>query len=89
MSKIILTGLLASLFLTQVTWADAEKLHYNQINLSATASNEIKNDILVAILYAQEKGSDPKNRSHQVNKKSATPLSRLNLKYIPWIVQNR
>ncbi len=73
---IVLICLLVSLFLAQVAWADDEKLHYNQVNLSATALDEIKNDILVAILYVQEEGRDPKNLADRVNKKVNKAVER-------------
>jgi len=76
MSKIVLTGLVVSLFLAQATWADSEKLHYNQVNLSATASDEIKNDILVAMLYAQEEGRYPNNLADRVNEKISKAVEK-------------
>ncbi len=76
MSRIILIGLCASLFLTQVTWADDEKKNYNQVSLSAMASNEIKNDILVAILYVQEEGRYPKKLADKVNEKVSRAVEK-------------
>ncbi len=76
MFKIVLTSLFVSLFLAQATWADSERLHYNQISLSAMASDEIKNDILVAILYVQEEGRHPKTLADRVNEKISKAVER-------------
>jgi predicted secreted protein len=48
--------------------ADDETLHYDQIKLSAEASQETDNDTLVAVLSAQQEGSDPALLSDSVNK---------------------
>jgi predicted secreted protein len=43
-------------------------LTYDRINLSASAGEEVENDTLVAILYAQREGNDAAQLAEQVNK---------------------
>ena len=48
--------------------ADENQLRYDQINLSAEASQETDNDTLVAVLAAQQEGDDPAVLSDNVNR---------------------
>jgi predicted secreted protein len=48
--------------------ADDNTLHYDQINLTAEASQETDNDTLVALLAAQQEGSDPAVLGDSVNR---------------------
>jgi predicted secreted protein len=48
--------------------ADEETLHYDQVNLTAEASQEADNDTLVAVLSAQREGKDPAALSDSVNR---------------------
>lgn len=56
------------LFLALPVHAGENSLHYDQINLTAEASQETDNDTLVAILAAQQEGSDPAALSDSVNR---------------------
>ena len=50
------------------TWADDRPLTYDRINLSVSAGQEVDNDTLVSVLYAQEEGNDPSLLSQEVNR---------------------
>ena len=49
-------------------WAGEQPLTYDRINLSASASAEVENDILVAVLYSQREGSDTTKLADAVNR---------------------
>ncbi len=76
MIKVILTGLLVSLLWQHSLWADDDERQYNQIALSVTATDEIKSDILVALLYVQEEGRTPDKLAKIVNQKIAQAVDR-------------
>lgn len=54
-------------FSINVSPATAEESHYDRVNLSADASEEIENDTLVAVLYTQSEGHQLAALSNQVN----------------------
>jgi predicted secreted protein len=41
--------------------------HYDRINLHSSASAEVENDTLIAVLYAQKEGSEPAQLTNSVN----------------------
>ena len=43
--------------------------HYDRVNLSASAQTQIENDSVIAVLYAQEEGSDSVQLANLVNKR--------------------
>jgi predicted secreted protein len=47
--------------------ADEQVHHYDRIELHSTASAEVDNDTLIAVLYAQKEGSEPGQLSNSVN----------------------
>lgn len=47
--------------------AEEQLDHYDRINLQSSASAEVENDTLIAVLYAQKEGSDPGQLSNSVN----------------------
>lgn len=47
--------------------AEEQKQHYDRIELHSTASAEVENDTLIAILYAQKEGDEPGQLSNSVN----------------------
>lgn len=49
---------------------------YDQINLSASASSDVDNDVLTAILYFQKEGSDTSALSDEVNKNITAAVQR-------------
>ena len=51
----------------QLAWADEQPLTYDRISLSASASVQVENDTLVAVLYAQREGRDPAKLADEVN----------------------
>jgi predicted secreted protein len=59
-------------------WAAAKDAQqsYDQINLSASASSEVDNDILTATLYYQKEGSDTAALSDEVNKNIAAAVKQ-------------
>jgi predicted secreted protein len=68
--RLILSGLIAlyaCLMLPAQLQAADEPLRYDQVNLSAEASQETDNDTLIAVLSAQKEGSDPAALSDRVN----------------------
>ncbi len=56
--------------------AGEEDTHYDRINLSATATDEVENDLLVAVLFEQREGEDPAVLADQVNRVIAAGLAR-------------
>jgi predicted secreted protein len=69
--RLILSGLIAlyaGLMLPAQLQAADEPLRYDQVNLSAEATQETDNDTLIAILSAQKEGSDTAALSDRVNK---------------------
>jgi predicted secreted protein len=63
-----LIPLLTCLLLTNALPAAEQPPRYDQINLTAEASQETDNDTLVTLLSAQREGSDPAALSDSVNK---------------------
>lgn len=65
-----LLGAIMLLGWLQVPWAFAGDtlLTYDRVNLSATASDEVDNDTLVAQLYAQQEGKQAARAAEQVNR---------------------
>ena len=56
------------LFSMQAVNATEEQLTYDRINLSASASSKVDNDIIIAVLYIQKEGDDLPALSNEVNK---------------------
>jgi len=48
--------------------AGADKLNYNQVQLTAEAKGEVPNDTLVAVLYSRHEGHDPAELANNVNR---------------------
>ncbi len=71
MYKAAMPGIIAivSLFflLEHTALADEKPLTYDRINMAVSASDEVLNDTLVAVLYAQREGSDAAQLSEEVN----------------------
>ncbi len=55
-------------FLSQSAFSAEEQLTYDRINLSASASAKVDNDIVIAVLYVQKEGADLPALSSEVNK---------------------
>jgi predicted secreted protein len=70
--RLILSGLIALYVCLMVPSplqaADTDPLRYDQVNLSAEASQETDNDTLIAVLAAQKEGSDPAALSGSINR---------------------
>lgn len=62
-----LTATLFLLLLTTTVFAE-ETVRYDRISLSVEAGEDVDNDTLVAVLYAQQEGSDAEQISQQVNR---------------------
>lgn len=62
-------GLIIAWLLISVHTANAaeEQLTYDRINLSASASAKVKNDVLIAVLYFQKEGDNLPGLSNEVN----------------------
>ncbi len=68
--RIHLSGILSLLCLLPALplQATENSLRYDQVNLTAEATQETDNDTLVAVLAAQQEGSDPAALSDRVNR---------------------
>jgi predicted secreted protein len=67
--------LLLSLSLPTLVFAEENKI-YDQVNLSASASMEVENDTLIAILYAQKEGSDLGSLTNSINQQISAALKQ-------------
>ena len=66
--QLLRTLCLFCLLLALPLHAEEDSLRYDQINLTAEASQETDNDTLVAVLAAQQEGDDPAVLSDNVNR---------------------
>jgi len=57
--------------------ADVLPATYDRIHLSANASEAVENDVVVAVLYAQEQSHDVSHTSDLVNKRIATAMKSI------------
>ncbi|MEW8690254.1 MAG: SIMPL domain-containing protein [Candidatus Thiodiazotropha endolucinida] len=48
--------------------AEGQTRHYDHVKLHSSASAEVENDTLIAVLYAQKEGSDPGSLTDSVNR---------------------
>ncbi len=53
------------------------KDHYDRVNLSASAQTRIENDIVIAMLYAEEEGSDSVQLADLVNQRIGDAIEQL------------
>lgn len=60
--------LLALGLMVSTTWANEQPLTYDRIDLTVNANEEVENDTVVAILYAQREGSKAASLADEVNK---------------------
>lgn len=69
--------LLSALFLVTAPFAFADQeQHFNQINMQATASDNVANDQLIAVLVVQETGNDPATLANIVNTRMAEIITK-------------
>jgi len=61
---------------TSLAWADEAPSTYDRIQLSASATGEVDNDPLVAVLYEQREGKDPVALADQVSRAVTVALKR-------------
>lgn len=47
--------------------AGENEKHYDRISLSASASQEVGNDLIIAVLFSQQEGGRPERLAHAVN----------------------
>lgn len=59
---------LVCVFFIQAAGAGEEQITYDRVNLSASASAKVDNDIVIAVLYVQKEGDDLPALSSEVNK---------------------
>lgn len=71
-----LTLLFGCLLLAHQLLAEEQPPRYDQIDLSAKASQETDNDTLIAVLSAQKEGSDPAVLSNGVNRLISAAVSQ-------------
>jgi len=72
----MLTRLVAFFLLISIPFTlSANDATYNQISLQTSASSEVTNDVLVAILIVQENGHQAATLAERVNKKMAEVLA--------------
>jgi predicted secreted protein len=67
----LLSALAAAPALAQET-----PLTYDRVNLSVSAGEEVENDTLVAIMYAQREGNNPSQLSREVNRLITKAVAR-------------
>lgn len=75
LSQLLITTLLLSHL--PFSLAESDK-SFNQVNLQATASQQVANDQLVAVLLVQETGNDPALLANRVNMKMAKIIEKAN-----------
>ena len=51
--------------------------HYDRVRLSASAQTQVENDTVIAVLYAQEEGSDAAQLADLVNRRIAEAVKRV------------
>jgi len=74
---IMLTRFLTFFLLVSVSLSlSADDHTYNQISLQTSASQDVANDVLVAMLIVQENGHQPAALAERVNKKMADVLAK-------------
>jgi len=61
---------------TNLAWAVEAPTTYDRIQLSASATGEVDNDLLVAVLYEQREGKDPLALADQVSRAVTAALKR-------------
>jgi predicted secreted protein len=49
-------------------WADTTPLTYDRISLAVTAGEDVENDTLISLMYAQKEGNDPSRLATEVNR---------------------
>ncbi len=64
------------LMVTTVTHSHEATPTYNRINLSVSAQQEVDNDILVAVLFAQEEGKSAARLAKDVNRKISAAVTK-------------
>lgn len=67
-------ALLVSLLLPLLAHADSADTVYNRVHLSTSASEQVDNDTIVAVLYAQEQSHDAARASDTVNQRIAAAM---------------
>lgn len=70
----VVTGLLSILLMHNALAAEPE--HYDRISLSAEATEEVANDTLVVLLYAQREGNEQAILADEVNKAISHAVKR-------------
>ena len=73
--KYLIVSLLLSLPLSASAHEVAD--HYDRVRLSASAQTQVENDTVVAMLYAQEEGSDAAQLADLVNKRISEAIARI------------
>ncbi len=73
--KTLLTIVL--LVLSAQAFSDDAASHYDRIQLSASAQQQVDNDILIVQMYAEQEGSDPSLLADGVNRKIRKAVDRL------------
>jgi predicted secreted protein len=68
--------LLLSLGLCAAQAADQAPPSYDRVSLSASAAQEVENDTLVAVMYAQREGNDATRLAREVNKQVTQAVDR-------------
>ena len=56
------------LFFFTNAWADTTPPTYDRISLAVTAGEEVENDTLISLIYAQKEGNDPSQLATEVNR---------------------
>lgn len=76
MIKQTVLTLVLSLGLCAAQAADQAPPSYDRVSLSASAAQEVENDTLVAVMYAQREGNDATRLARDVNKQVAQAVDR-------------
>jgi predicted secreted protein len=70
-------GLLLGIFSASGATAGDKAPEYDRVSLSASASEQVENDTLVAVLYEQREGPDPSVLATQVNRAIGEAVARV------------
>ena len=75
-SKAILSGLIVCVFMSFPIYAHDTQPEFNRVSLTASATREVENDLLVANLYAEHQAQKQQDVANHVNKAIRWALER-------------
>ena len=69
LTVIVLCSVLCSVLCFSNSWAHEDETNYDRVHLSVSATAQVENDTMVAIVYAQEEGGQAAALTEVVNKR--------------------